>query len=119
MAEDGLIDWLADELAEIGQVSSRRMMGGFTVYLDGTVFAILADGEIWFKADADSDAIWEEAGCERFTFTMGEGRTGSMNYRRAPAEAYDDGDALRRWAALALAAGHRAPARKPRCKPSG
>jgi DNA transformation protein len=43
---------------------------------------------------------------------MGEGRTGSMNYRRAPADVYDDGDALRIWAALALEAGRRGPVKK-------
>lgn len=112
MADEGLIDWLEEELANLGTLTSRRMMGGLTLYLDGTVFAILDDGELWLKADAVSDATWDEAGCARFTYEMGEGRTGSMNYRRAPAEAYDDGDALRQWAALALEAGRRGPAKK-------
>lgn len=30
-----------------------------------------------------------------------------MNYRRAPDDAYDDPDAFRRWAALALESGAR------------
>jgi DNA transformation protein len=107
MADDDLIDWLGEELADLGSLSSRRMMGGMTLYLDGTVFAILDDGELWLKADAVSDGIWDEAGCARFTYEMGEGRTGSMNYRRAPSEVYDDGDTLRQWAALALEAGRR------------
>jgi len=114
MADDGLIDWLTEELATLGNLSQRRMMGGMTLYLDGTVFAILDEGELWLKADAVSDAIWDAAGCLRFTYQMGEGRSGSMNYRRAPADVYDDGDALRRWAALALDAGRRGPAKKPR-----
>lgn len=114
MADDGLIDWLEEELTSLGTLSHTRMMGGHTLYLDGTVFAIIADGELWFKADAQSDAAWDAAGCARFTYTMGEGRTGSMNYRRAPAESYDDGDALRDRAALALEAGLRAPAKKAR-----
>jgi len=112
MADDGLIDWLREELEPLGTLSSRRMMGGMTLYLDGTVFAILDDGELWLKADALSDVLWDEAGCPRFTYEMGEGRTGTMNYRRAPAEVYDDGEMLREWAALALEAGRRGPVRK-------
>jgi DNA transformation protein len=112
MADDGLIDWLSEELADLGSLSSRRMMGAMTLYLDGTVFAILDDGELWLKADAVSNAAWDEAGCARFTYEMGEGRTGSMNHRRAPSEVYDDGDALRQWAALALEAGRRGPVKK-------
>jgi DNA transformation protein and related proteins len=114
MAEDGLIAWVTDALAPLGTVSQRRMMGGHMLYLDGIIFAIVEDGELWFKADGESDARWDAAGCIRFTYTMGEGRTGTMNYRRVPADCHDDADALQRWAALAVEAGRRTPRRKPR-----
>ncbi|MBY0520082.1 MAG: TfoX/Sxy family protein [Sphingomonas sp.] len=110
----GLIAWIEEAMAPVGTVTRRAMMGGATLYLDGTIFAIVADDLLWFKADAESDAAWDAAGCSRFTFRMGEGREGSMNYRRAPDDVYDDADALRSWAALGVAAGQRAPARKPR-----
>ncbi len=117
MAVDAaLIAWVEEALAPLGSLSKRAMMGGATLYLDGTVFAIVDDDLLWLKADAQSDAIWDEAGCPRFTFQMGEGREGSMNYRRAPDDVYDDADAMRDWAAIAIAAGLRAPARKPRKK---
>ncbi len=116
-ADTDLIDWLAGELAPLGTLGPSPVMGGRTLYLDGTVFAIIADGELWFKADAASDALWDDAGCARFTYTMGEGRTGTMNYRRAPDDAHDDTEALRRWAAIALEAGKRGPAKKARKKP--
>ncbi len=118
MARDDLVDWLGEALADLGSLSARHMMGGRTLYLDGIVFAIIADDDLWFKADAASDAIWDEAGCPRFTYTMGEGRTGTMNYRRAPDEVHDDPEALRRWAGLALEAGRRGPAKKARKKPT-
>ena len=35
-----------------------------------------------------------------------------MNYRRAPQDVYDDPDAMRRWAALAVEAGLRGAAKK-------
>ena len=88
-------------------------MGGATLYLDGIVFAIIDDGDLWFKADKLSNSEWDAAGCERFTFEMG-GKTGSMNYRRAPAEVHDEAEAMQRWATLALEAGVRAPKKKTR-----
>ena len=112
MAQTDLIDWLTEALAPLGHLSQRPMMGGRTLHLDGTVFAIIADGDLWFKADATSDTIWDEAACPRFTYTMGEGRTGTMNYRRAPDGVHDDSEALQRWAALALQAGCRAPPKR-------
>jgi DNA transformation protein len=117
MATDtGLVAWVEEALAPMGSLTRRAMMGGMTIYLDGTIFAIVADDQLWFKADAASDAEWDEAGCPRFTYQMGEGREGSMNYRRAPDGVYDDAEEMRAWAMIAVAAGHRAPARKPRPK---
>lgn len=112
----GLIAWVEEALAPMGTVTRRAMMGGATLYLDGVIFAIVDDDQLWFKADATSDADWDAAGCARFTFQMGEGRTGSMNYRRAPDDVYDDADEMRRWARMGVAAGARAPVRKPRKK---
>ena len=113
-ADQGLIDWVAEAMAPVGAVTKRAMMGGATLYCDGIIFAIVGhDDALWFKADAASDATWDAAGCARFTFDMG-GRTGSMNYRRAPDDVYDDAEELRRWGLLGLEAGRRAPVRKPR-----
>lgn len=107
-----LFGWVEEALASLGRVTLRRMMGGATLYLDGIVFAIIADDLLWLKADSASDAKWDAAGATRFTYDFGHGRQGTMNYRAAPDDCYDDADALARWARLALAAGHRATAAK-------
>lgn len=111
--DQGLIDWVAEAMEPTGLVTQRAMMGGATLYCDGTIFAIVGLDALWFKADAVSDAEWDAAGCVRFSYEIGEGRTGTMNYRRVPDDVYDDADALRRWASLGLEAGRRAPPRKP------
>lgn len=108
--DEGLLAWIEESIAPLGVLTRRAMMGGATLYLDGVIFAILAStGGLWFKSDAQSDAEWDAAGCERFTLAFADGSSGSMNYRRAPDGVYDDAGELRRWASLALAAGQRAP----------
>jgi DNA transformation protein and related proteins len=109
----GLVEWAAEAMAP-GHVTHRAMMGGATLYCDGTVFAIVDGDTLWFKADAVSDAEWDAAGAERFTYPRADGTLASMNYRRAPDEVMDDADAFRRWARLALEAGARAPVKKKR-----
>lgn len=111
--DEGLIAWVEEAMAPIGTVSRRAMMGGATLYCEGVIFAIVALDALWFKADAVSDAMWDAAGAVRFSYDR-DGTAATMNYRRAPDDSYDDADALRGWARLALAAGGRAPARKPR-----
>ena len=109
--DEGLVAWVEEALELLGAVTMRKMMGGATLYLDGVPFAIIASDELWFKADAETDALWDAAGCERFTARMKD-RIATMNYRRAPSDVHDDADAMREWAELALGAGLRAAAEK-------
>ena len=113
--DERLLAWVEDALEPMGRLTFRRMMGGAILYLDGVVFALIDDDEIWFKSDAEADAIWDVAGCDRFRVTFRDGRVDEMNYRRAPADVHDDAQAMRDHARLALAAGGRAAAkRRPR-----
>jgi DNA transformation protein len=113
--DEGLLAWAEEALEPLGRVTLRKMMGGAVLYLDGTIFALLDEGEIWFKADGETDALWDAEGCERFSVTFKDGRVDVMNYRRASTDVYDDPEAMRRWAGLALEAGLRSAAkRKPR-----
>ena len=117
--DEGLYAWVQEALEPLGAVTMRKMMGGATLYLDGTIFAILDEDEIWFKADAETDAIWDAEGCERFSVTFKDGRVDTMNYRRGPSDVYDEPEAMQRWAKLAVDAGLRGAAKKkPRKKPS-
>ena len=115
--DEGLLVSVHESLEPLGRVTMRKMMGGATLYLDGNVFAILDEGQIWFKSDADADAVWDAEGCERFSVTFKDGRVDTMNYRRGPLDVCDDPEAMQRWAALALQASVRAASKKkPRTK---
>ena len=111
--DEGLLAWVEEALEPMGRVSLRKMMGGATLYLDGAIFAIMVDGELWLKADEESNPVWDEAGCtERFTVTFKDGTIDRMNYRRPPSDVYDDPDEMRRWAQVAVEAGLRRPVKK-------
>jgi DNA transformation protein len=110
--DEGLIEWVKEALEPLGAVTMRKMMGAATLYLDGVIFAVQDEGEIWFKADKESESIWDEAGCDRFTFTEKDGTVQVMNYRRAPSDVYDDAEAMQRWASLAVEAGLRGAAKR-------
>ena len=110
--DESLYAWVEEALEPLGTVSLRKMMGGATLYLDGIIFAILDDGELWFKSDAESDSIWDAERCQRFSVTFKDGRIDTMNYRHAPTDVYDDAEAMQRWARLAVEAGLRGAAKK-------
>ena len=116
--DEGLYAWVQEAMEPLGTVSMRKMMGGATLYLDGIIFAIIDGDELWFKADDETNAIWDEAGCERFSMTFKDGRVDTMNYRRAPTDVYDDPEEMQRWARLAVDAGVRGAAKKKPRKPT-
>lgn len=118
-SDEDLYAWVREALEPLGAVSMRKMMGGAALYLDGIVFAVLMKGVLGFKSDAETDALWDDAGCERFTLTFKDGKVETMNYRRAPAEAYDEPEAVQRWAGLAVEAGLRSAAKKKPRRPGG
>ena len=104
---------IADLFAEFGPVRVRRVFGGHGVYADDVVFALELRGEIFLKADAETDALFEAAGSTPFTYARKRGGTTTLPYWRMPEAAFDDPDELKRWCGIALGAARRAALGKP------
>jgi DNA transformation protein len=100
-------------LGTVGRVAARRMFGGYGVYCDGVMFALIADDVLYLKADAESRAAFERAGSEPFVYAA-RGRRTTMAYWRAPDEAMESRELAAPWARTALAAALRARAARPR-----
>jgi DNA transformation protein len=99
-------------LGSLGPVRARAMFGGHGLYLDDTMFALIAWDRLYFRVDAETEPRWAAAGGEPFVYD-GKGKPIRMPYRTAPAAAEADPDALLPWAELALAAARRVKAAKP------
>jgi DNA transformation protein and related proteins len=89
----------------------RRMFGGAGIYSDGTMFALVADGVIYLKADELSTQAFERENLPPFTYETKDGKRGVMSYRRMPERLYDDPDELATWARAAQAAAQRSGVR--------
>jgi DNA transformation protein len=106
-------------LAGFGPARARRMFGGHGLYLDGLFVALIADGTLYLKADAQARAAFEAAGCRPFEYAAHDGRRSVMGYWSAPPEATESPALLQPWLRLALdsalrtAAGRRASTRAP------
>ena len=92
-------------LSSVGPCAARKMFGGYGISMDELSVAIVADlgkGEmLWLKASAETKAVFESAGCERFTY-LAKGKLRSMGYYSAPAEAMESCNEMAPWARLAL-----------------
>jgi len=83
------------------------MFGGAGIYADGSMFALVADGVIYLKADERNAPDFDRERLAPFTYQTKAGRRGVMSYRRMPDRLYDDPDELATWARAALAAANR------------
>ena len=92
----------------------KRMFGGHGVYADGLCFAIESDGEVFLKADAESQPDFAAAGSSPFIYNA-RGKAMPTSFWRLPPAGYEDAAELSRWAVLGLEAARRAAAKaKPR-----
>jgi DNA transformation protein len=104
-------------LGTVGRVAARRMFGGYGLYCDGVMFALIADDVLYLKADDASRPEFERAGSEPFVYDS-RGRRTTMAYWRAPDEVMESRELAAPWARTALAAALRARSakRKPRTR---
>jgi DNA transformation protein len=94
------VEQLVDRLGPIGEISSRKMFGGYGVFESGTMFALVnSAGVVHLKVDDSNRSRFEEAGSERH---------GRMPYFQIPADVLSDEGRLREWAAVSIAIAHAA-----------
>lgn len=101
------VDYLHEVFERFGVIRCRRMFGGYGVYHDGIMFALVADDTLYLKADDATAGLFEARGLAPFEYEKGNKRI-RMSYYAAPEEVLDDADAARVWAGRAFEAALRA-----------
>jgi len=102
---------LADLFADLGAVTVRKMFGGYGLFCDGLMFAIVVDDILYLKTDAASATAFAAAGLEPFAYER-SGKLVIMSFHRAPDEILDDPERAAPWGEQSLAAARRAKAAK-------
>jgi DNA transformation protein len=111
------VEHVLELLAPFGGVSARRMFGGYGIYRDGLMFALVADDVLYLKADVESRREFEDAGSEPFSYEARRRRV-ILSYWRAPEESLESREAMQSWARTAFAAALRAKSSSPTAKTS-
>ncbi|MEM7722546.1 MAG: TfoX/Sxy family protein [Pseudomonadota bacterium] len=97
------IEAARDLFAELGDITTRKMMGGLCLYHEGTIFALLmSDGQMFLKGQGDFKDVLEAKGCARWTYQREGKKPVSMPYWTMPDDALDDPEVACDWARRAL-----------------
>jgi len=98
---DEFVDYLLEQMQPLGAVSARAMFGGYGIYIDDLMFALVADDVLYLKTHADSLADFERRGLAPFRYER-NGKSYNMSYSEAPTEVLDDADSMQAWANKAI-----------------
>lgn len=104
-------DHVVDLLAPLGTPSYRFMFGGYAIYLDGLIVAIVADDVLLLRADEENRGEYEARGIGPFQPYPEKGMR-PMPYYAVPDDVFEDVDELLQWAGRSREAALRAQAKK-------
>lgn len=111
------LEHVLDILRPLGTIHSRPMMGGHCLSCDNQVFALVDDDTLYFKVSKATKPHFVEAGLPAFAPDK-TNPDQTMNYHVAPADVFDDADAVKHWGTLALAAGKKPTTNRKATKPA-
>lgn len=100
---DEFVEYLLELMQPLGPVSAKAMFGGYGIYIDDLMFALVADDVLYFKTGADNLHDYEAHGLPAFSYAR-NGKVYNMSYNEAPAEVMDDAETMHQWANKAIAA---------------
>lgn len=93
-------------LNQVAPVTARAMFGGYGLYCEGIMFALIAYETLYFKVDAGNQERFTEAGMGPFVYDR-NGKAVTMSYYQLPPAVYNDLGLLHNWVEAAVAAARR------------
>ncbi|MBI3480386.1 MAG: TfoX/Sxy family protein [Nitrosomonadales bacterium] len=101
------VDYAVELMAGWAPVSARRMFGGYGLYREGLMFALIVDDELFFKTDKDSVAQFERMDSHPFVY-VSKSRNVQLSYWSAPGGSLESPAEMSGWCQSAYGAALRA-----------
>lgn len=93
-AKDDYADYVVEKLSGLGDVHSRAMFGGYGIFHEGLMFALISEGILYFKVDDSNREMYEKAGSHVFPH--------GISYWEVPTEVFEDMARLYEWANVSI-----------------
>ena len=96
-ADKEYLNYVMDLLSPLDGISSRAMFGGFGIFHEGDMFALITNSGLHFKVNETNLAAYREAGSQQFK---------TMPYYKVPADILEDTTKFLEWTEISIAVGH-------------
>jgi len=109
--EKEFVNNVVDLMQSIGPVGAKSMFGGFGLFLNGVMFALVADSTLYLKIDQALECELKNRGLEAFTYSK-KGKEFKLSYYQAPEEVLENREDMHLWAGKAYKAALQAAEKK-------
>lgn len=89
-------DRILKQLNQVAPVTVRAMFGGYGLYCESIMFALVADTTLYFKVGDENRQDYLDAGMEPFIYYR-QGKPIQMSYYRLPDAVLEDAATLVQW----------------------
>ena len=110
-------EFLREQLARLGPVTTRRMFGKSGVFCDGVMLGMVTENTLYFRVDDLNRLMFKEAEAFAPLNYLKQGSAIDLSFWRVPERLMDEPDELLTWARAALAAAHRVAASRGKSAP--
>lgn len=109
------VNYLLELLTPLEGITAKRMFGGYGIFRNGLMFALVSDNTLYFKTDNQTSIRFTDRDLEPFIFQK-KGKEIYTSYYRAPEEVLDESEEMCAWAEVAYQVALRTvkPKRQPK-----
>ena len=88
------LNFVLEKLSPVGDVKSRAMFGGYGIFNEGLMFALISEDTLYFKVNESNRNIYEMAGSRPFPH--------GISYWEVPTEVLEENAKLHEWAKISI-----------------
>ena len=114
VASDSFAEFLREELAPLGRITLRRMVGKTGVFWDGVMFGMVTDDTLYLRVDAKNEKAFKEAASTPPLNYAKQGCSIDLSFCCTPDRLLDEPDELVTWARSAFDAARRMAVKRRR-----
>ena len=92
MSEE-FVEYITEMLEPFGNIKNRKMFGGYGIYKNELMFALISDNELYFKADLETAKYFKSQGLEPFSYKA-KGKLIALSYYKILPEIIEDSELL-------------------------
>ncbi|QOL19903.1 TfoX/Sxy family protein [Candidatus Bodocaedibacter vickermanii] len=106
------INNVINALSPFGDITARRMFGGYGIYKNGIIIALMDEDEVYFKSIPATEPLYQSFDSYPFVYE-GQRRPVKMSYWHVPQTIFNDPILLEKWVETAYHSALAAKAKNP------